>query len=233
MQSIRRVSFFLIFLLSFSQYSQYSWANESALGYTHILPSPFTLRAGQLVYGSYVAFGVTDFLQVGTNLYRDFQKVYNADAKVSIYRDPTWAGALTLGFESFSLRDVDSSNPDLDVTTWRPGAVAGVSLSSAVAWYFGGTLRFSDVSFDEGSIQTSSSLRGATVGSDLSWKYGSSTDRGSNALTLGVSYDATYELFGIGASHHWPGFQLGVHVYPNADSDRYLPIISGGGSVDL
>lgn len=214
---------------------------DGVFSYSHMQPSPFTLSAGQLVYGTHLAYGITDFLQVSTDVVRDIFKFFNASAKVSLLDFPEFALSPTFGFETYNLRDIQDSNPDLRVTSWQPGLVAAVSLiPDTVAVITGGRLNFTNQRLVTGGIEKSGFLRGASFGADLSFLYNppqaekkGGPKRGGNAFSSGFTYDVNYKLFGFGISHHWPGFQLGIHYYPAADKQSLLPIIAGGGSIAL
>lgn len=230
-------------------------------GYPHLLPTPFTLPAGTLTYGTDVSLGVTDFFQVSTNVLRDFYRIFNANAKLGLIDLPSFAFSPYVGFETFNYRHIDSSNADLRVTSWMPGAVAAFEISPTFALFTGGNLNITKTPLIEENLTTSALLRGATIQSDIAWAYQAqgygttaatkkarSTEdiepdrvpkplrggkRLGNVLSGGVSYDLNYKLFGVGLSHHWPGFHLGVHYYPKASKFPLQPIVSGGGSVDL
>ncbi|MBC7691451.1 MAG: hypothetical protein H7222_06755 [Methylotenera sp.] len=202
---------------------------------THLLPSPFTLRAGTLVYGTELAFGITDFLQVETSLIRDIYKIYNAGAKLSVIQTSDFAAALTVGYENYNLKDVNSLNPDFRLTSWQPGLVTAFTLLPRVALFWGANLNETNVDIRADAAASSGYQRGARTEFDLTWAYNPSTSARavSNALSTGVSYDFTYHLVGYGVSHHWPGFHFGIHYYPNAGSSRIQPILAGGGSVSF
>jgi hypothetical protein len=201
--------------------------------FTHLLPSPFTLPAGRLVLGTSVAFGITDFLQVGTDVLSDFYKVYNANAKVAIVDYPEFALAATLGYSAYNYHDIASTNPDFSVTTWQPGLVTGFSLLEHVAWFWGANLAFSSVNLKTDGIETSGYVKGANVETDLSWAYNPKKKGVGNVLSGGLSYDATYKILGFGVSHHWRGLHVGIHYYPNADQYKVQPILAGGAAVDM
>lgn len=224
------------------------------LGRTHMLPSPFTLRAGRLAYGTELAIGVTDFLQVGTNIFRDFFRIFNANAKASLIDTQYFALAATFGFETYNYRNFSGTNPDLRVTSYLPGAVASVALADPLALMVGGTYNLSSTELITEGIATSGYVRGATGEIDLALAYNRLFDGGDgaapegggakakaprkrsslgNSIAVGVSRDFNYDLWGIGISHHWNGFQLGVHYYPGATKYNVIPIIAGGGSMDL
>jgi hypothetical protein len=206
---------------------------EPLFSYTHQLPSPGTLPAGRLVIGTSAAVGITDFFQVGSDLIRDFYQVYNANGKLSILDYDTFASALTLGWEHFNLNDIDSRNPDLSITSWQPGMVTSFLLHPQLAWFVGGNLNFTNVDLETSELKTSGAMHGFELASDLSWAYNPKKKGIGNVLSSGVSYDFTYHLFGVGISHHWPGFHLGFHYYPNATKYKLQPIIAGGIAVDI
>lgn len=216
----------VIATLLFSSLSRAEW--NRTFGYTHMLPSPYTIPAGRLVFGTYVGLGVTDFLDVGTNVLMDLYQVYNAQAKASIVRTEVFAAALTFGFQTYNYKDLDSANPDLQITSYQPGGVLAFALAEELAWFVGGNIQFSKVSLVENGITKSGYAQGSRGETDLAFAYSK-----TSALSAGVSYDFSYDLIGFGLSHHWSGFQLGLHVIPNANKEKFIPIISGGGAIDL
>lgn len=210
-------------------------AGENPLfGYTHMLPSPFTLPAGRLVVGSDVALGITDFLQVGTNVIYDFYKILNLNLKASILDEPEFALALTFGWSRYNYNNISPSNPDLLVTSIHPGGVAAFAILPNLALFTGGFLNYTSTALLTSGVQTSGFVRGATLEGDLSYAYGSKGKKASgNVVSGGLSYDLNYKILGIGVSHHWPGFHIGFHYYPNADQYRLEPILAGGGSFEI
>lgn len=214
---------------------------DSVFAYSHMQPGPFTLPAGRLVYGTTLGYGITDFLQVSTDVVRDVFKFFNASAKVSLIDFPEFALSPFLTFETYNLRDINDTNPDLRVNSWQPGLATAVSLiPDQLAALVSGRLNITNQRLVTGGIQKSGFLRGASFGSDLSWLYNppqtekkGAPKRGGNAVSAGFTYDVNYKLFGFGVSHHWPGFQLGIHYYPAADKHPLFPIVSGGGSIAL
>jgi hypothetical protein len=228
-----------------------SHATNPLFGYTHMLPSPRTLPAGRLAYGTTFAYGITDFFQVSSGVLRDFYKFFNAEAKVSLVDLPGFALSPYVGWESYNYHNISDSNPDLAVMSYLPGMVAAIELDPTLAWFIGGNLNFTKTQLVTSGIETSGYIQGATGGSDLSWAYNyeggeetpqprrgraSSRARRSavgNVLSAGVTWDFTYKIFGVGISHHWPGFHLGVHYYPSVTHYPVQPIVAGGGSFDF
>lgn len=201
------------------------------MGYTHLLPSPYTLPMGRFAIGTNVAFGVTDFFQVGSNILRDFYKMYNVNAKLNILKFDSFAFALTGGYETYNYQDIFPTNPDIQVTTLQPGMVESIAFSNEFAWLVGGNLSF--LKGESKSVLTSGYVHGANVGSDISWAYNPQRKGIGNVLSTGITYDITYKLFGYGISHHFPGLQLGIHYFPAATRYKFLPIINGGAVIDL
>ncbi len=199
---------------------------------SHLLPSPYTLSAGQFVYGSQLALGITDFLQISTDFLRDLFQIYNAQLKVNLVDTSLFAWTLSLGFQTFNYQDIDSSNPAIQITSYRPGTVFAFGLGSRVAWFLGGSADLSNQKKST-NVQTSGFVQGHVIESDWSFAYKTKDDEPEYgyAIAVGGSYDLTYKLIGVGLSHHWPSFRIGVHYYINADRSRILPLITGGGTL--
>ncbi len=213
--------------------SEAASTSNQLFAYPHMLPSPFTLPAGRFIIGTTMAYGLTDFATISTDVFRDFYKVYNAGLKLSMFDFQSFAFALTAGVEHYNYKDIYIGNPDVSITSYLPGAVAAFEILPRLALFTGGTLIYSKIK-PNSDIETSGLLRGAQVEADLSWGYSSPSKRSyGNVLSTGVSYDISYKMAGVGLSHHWPGFQLGVHYYPSASRQKVQPIISGGAVLDL
>src|SRR5688500_13701862 len=70
--------------------------------FTHMQPSPFTLPAGRVIVGTQLALGITDFFQIGTDVYRDYLGYFNANAKVAFVDREEFAFALTGDVEHYN-----------------------------------------------------------------------------------------------------------------------------------
>lgn len=218
---------------SFSYAQSYERRATPIFYYSHMISSPYTLPSGTLAYGTQISYGLTDFFQISTNLVRDIYQIYNLSVKVALLDFPNFALAATMSWENYNYKDISTLNPNIDVTSWMPGLVSAFALSDTVAWFLGGNLNVSEITVQSNSIESSGLLKGATIQSDLSWAYNPHKNSIGNVLAVGASYDITYKIYGIGFSHHWPGFQIGLHYYPNADERKVLPILVGGGSIQL
>lgn len=227
------LAIFLFLSLSFTLTTRAQAYENPMFGYTHLLPSPYTLSAGRLILGTDVAYGLTDFFQVGTSLISDLYQIYNANAKLSLLDYPSFAMAITFSWQSFNYKNLYSSNPDYQVTSYGPGVVTAYGLFDTLALFIGGNLLFSDKTLTVQGAKFSGLAKGATFESDLSWGYNPKKKSVGPVLSGGLSYDTTYSMVGVGISHHWPGFHLGFHYYPSASEHKLVPIISGGASFDL
>lgn len=182
--------------------------------------------------GTTTGIGVTDFLQVDTNVIADIFQIYNLTARVSLLDFPGLAFGVSLGYQYINLNNISTNNPSLGISSFLPGAVVGVEVIPYVALFLGGNLFYSNNSIPSG-IYNSGYLQGSEFESDVSWAYNPTKDRIGNVLSAGFTYNTTFDFYGVGVSHHWRGLHLGLHYYPNASSYRILPILSGGVSFDI
>jgi len=222
-------------LLILAFFSNPSKAEENPLFFhTHLLPSPYTVQAGYLSYGTTIAYGITDQVQVSTNVLKDFYQIYNVDVKLALADYQDFATALTLGYETFNYKNISSSNPDLSVSSVKPGFIVAISVSDPVAIYFGGSWSVSQTRFLGSGVEISGLLHGILTQTDIAWRYQDIDENGhANVLAAGATYDVVYKTFGVGLSHHWPGFHLGAHYYPNATEGKIQPILTGGGGIQF
>ncbi len=202
-------------------------------GYTHLLPSPFTLPAGRVIIGTTSGVGVTDFFELDTDLMADFYQIYNGRARLSLLDFPGVAAAVYAGFQHVNLNDLSDSNPSIAINSWMPGGVMGVEVAPFLAVFVGGQLYYSDVQLPNSNLKTSGFVQGAQFESDVSWAYNPHENRMGNILSAGFTYNATYKFYGLGLSHHWKKFHLGIHYYPNASQPKVLPILTGGAVIDV
>jgi hypothetical protein len=202
-------------------------------GYTHLLSTPLTLPGGRIILGTDVAYGITDFLQVGTSLLYDIYQVYNAEVKINVVNVHEFALALTGGWQSYNYDNIAPANPSIQVTSWQPGAVIGYELLPNLAHFIGANLSYANTTQNVAGTLLSGYVKGAQVESDLSWAHGPEKRPTMLVLSGGLSYDFTYKIVGFGVSYHVPGLHFGIHYYPNADQYKVQPILVGGTSFSL
>lgn len=230
---IKKFTVILFFLLFIHSQSFAKTVENPIFGSTHLLPSPYTLPAGKVILGSTSALGITDFLQVETNLISDFYQIYNGRARLSLLDYPQFAAGIYLGYQYVNLKKLSNSNPDIQLNSWLPGAVIGIELIPQLALFLGGNLDFSSPKNSVTGVTRSGFLQGTQLESDISWAYNPHKKDIGNTLSAGITYNLTYSIYGVGISHHWKGFHLGAHYYPNATTLKVLPLISGGAIFDI
>lgn len=198
---------------------------NAAFSYTHLLPSPNTIPGGSWVVGSSIAYGVSDYLQLSTDFIRDVYGYWNVSAKAPLIEYPTFVASAFVSWDSFNLRNAGDSNPDQRVTSLQPGLVTGFEIMPDMAFFVGGNAFIHSGEIPDG--QTSGFSKGAQIEGDWSWLYNRHGSKlAGNAVSLGANYDFTYKLVGVGITHHWPTFTLGIHYTVNADVERVMPLIA-------
>jgi len=202
-------------------------SDEVPLAYTHILPSPAVIPAGRFEIGTSVGFGFFDFFDVSSNLVLDVQGVFNIGGKVALYHDHNFAFAPYVNFYTQSLTETDiyGNQTSLTSTAWAPGAVFGYRLASALTGDTGFTYVSRNPPIPKSSVQNprTALIQGNTGNQEFT--VGIS---GSFAISMGMSYDFTYDITGAGASIHVAGFQIGGQYYFNVGQGNFMPILAAG-----
>lgn len=194
--------------------------------FTHSLPSPLNLAKNTYTLGTKASLGLTDFIEISTNLFRDINRKFNVEAKMPIIEAPFFLAAIFVDFQNFNYHHHASSNPDIGITSWMPGVVTGFELVNDSVIYVGGNLNFTNRSVPK-NIETSGLAYGNRLNVDWSWMYNDAGGKlALNTLSFGATYDLTYKLIGVGVTHHWETFDLGVHYTLNADRQNWLPIVN-------
>jgi hypothetical protein len=195
---------------------------NAAFPYTHMLPSPFNIPRGSYVFGTSFAYGVFDSFELSTDVIRTLNQQWNFRAKVPLIEYPTFMASAFVDYNTFNAHHFDESNPDEWTKRWQPGLVTGFEITPDIAFFLGGNFNFGKTTQPVNT--TTAYLHGAQANMEWSWLYNPSTSRlGNNAISLGISYDFTYSMFGFGFTHHWKAFDLGLH-YVFADRTKFLPI---------
>ncbi len=205
------------------------------LGYTHQLASPFTLPAGSLQVGTTSAVGLTDYLQVSTQLFADLLQIYNLQLRSGLLDLPGLAVGAGLGLQSVQLSHLTGQNTNQVISALLPQLTLGFEVAPHWALFLGGQLYLANQTPNANSVLGAGMMQGTEVEADLSWAYQPhpEEERIGNVLSMGYSYNTTYQFYGVGISHHWRGLHVGIHYYPNATFYQLSPILSGGASFDI
>ncbi|MCM0607014.1 MAG: hypothetical protein KA715_13065 [Xanthomonadaceae bacterium] len=132
--------------------------------YTHMQPSPYTMPGGNIIFGSSVAIGITDFMEISTDVLRNFYMQYNAQVKFQLIDVSGFAAGLIGGWTYYT-------QGSQQIMIVSPGLTTAYGLSDSFAWILGGNVNFTNITVNYGGVTTSSLLRGTQVGSDLAWSY--------------------------------------------------------------
>jgi hypothetical protein len=221
------ILFFSIVLISIAKADTTSVGEDVPLSYTHIAPSPAVIPGGSFVLGTSVGYGFFDLFDVSSNLVSDLEGVFNIGAKIAVYHNHNFAFAPYVYFSTQSLIETDQSGNQatLTSTAWAPGAVFSYRVASKLT----GDTAFTYVSrnppIPKNTVQNprTAYVQGNTGNQEFTLGI-----TGSLALSMGASYDFTYDIFGAGASVHVAGFQVGGQYYFNVSQGNFMPILSVG-----
>ncbi len=202
--------------------------SEVPLSYTHILQSTAVIPGGSFVVGTTVGFGMFDFIDFTTNLVYDIEGVFNIGTKVALYHDHNFAFAPYLSYSSQTYQSTDPVSlitTNVNSTAWEPGATFSYRLTSGITAHTGGTFPIRNPSIPKADVQNprTALIQGNTGNQEFTFGFSRAM-----ALSTGVSYDFTYDIFGAGASIHVSGLQIGAHYYFNVTQGNLLPILGAG-----
>lgn len=212
-------------------------AYQVSMGYTHLLPSPYVMPGGQLVLGTTAAYGIMDVAELSTNLYLDFQEVFNVSVKANLLNEPLYALAVYASYYRRPIRTivVDATAPlgtrtdTVSSNAVTPGAVFSYRLRNRWVGATGFSYSINSPSVSKAELQERTAfVSGLQFVQELTYGFNENL-----ALSGGVSYDATYDITGIGASVHLGNFQIGAHYYLNVVKGSIQPIIGGNFSTSL
>jgi hypothetical protein len=206
--------------------------SDVPLAYTHIAPSPAVIPGETFVIGTSVGYGFFDLFDITSNLVLDVQSVFNVSTKLGIFHNHDFAFAPYVSFETQSLIETDQFGNQTTVTStaWLPGGVFSYRIAPALT----GDTAFTYVSrnppIPKSTVQDprTALIQGNTGNQEFTVGVARTV-----ALSMGVSYDFTYDIFGAGASIHVSGFQLGGHYYFNVGQGNFMPIFGFGFSTSF
>jgi hypothetical protein len=191
-------------------------------------PTGYTLHKGEFTVGiGPLAFGVTENVQVGTNILLWAIQVYNADLKVAVSKSEKRAFAVGVGFNRLALNLEDGDDDDeIDFTSVAPFGAASfglgentlIHLSGRVAVY---TTDEDDTDIDD--VEPGETSTGTSVFAGIEHGYSHRTK-----FVADLGYDATFEgaIVGGGVLFGWDTFRLKLGVSYFAAGDGFtFPLI--------
>lgn len=191
------------------------------------MPTGNTLNAGEFSIGiGPVEYGITDNVQLGTNLLLFIFQYYNADLKVSFVDTEKQAFAAGLGVGYFDLNAISSVGGSFSFLSLSPYLVYTTSIGEKTRMHFSGNYSYfeSDVDIDEVEAEASTSGTSLAVGVEHSLSH-------KTKFVGDVGYDLDFEglRFGGGVLWGWEVFRLklGLQYFsPKGVGGLVLPYIS-------
>jgi len=189
-------------------------------------PTGNTLNQSEFSIGlGSIQFGITDNVQLGTNILLYLFQIYNADLKVNLYKTSDLSFSAGLGYGRFDL----SALVDDDVaafTTISPFASISTRISPRVTMHFSG--RYSHFTSDENidDFEVEEGLSGSEFMSGIEYSLSNKTK-----FLADVGYDFTWDGLKVGGGvlFGWDTFRLklGVNYFKPESRDRgfTLPVI--------
>lgn len=185
------------------------------------MPTGYTLNKGEFSVGlGSIGFGITDRVQVGTNVLLFLFQYRNANAKVNLIELPGLALAAGIGLGHLSLNLSDDPDSEVSFTSLSPylalsrevGANTSLHLTGHYSYFSG------DADIEETEAEWSSS--GTSVSGGLEYSFSRRTK-----FLLETGYDFTFEGYRLGGGvlFGWEKFRLKLGV------GYYHPEGSGAG----
>jgi hypothetical protein len=194
------------------------------LAYTHLLPSTSVIPGGSFVIGTTLGYGFFDVFEITTNLYLDIASVFNISGKVHLIQNDEFAVAAFVSYESQPIKTLSATPPATVTNTYsslQPGAVISYYILQDLTGHTGFTYTSRNPALSKSDMQPKDGfVQGNFVNQEFTYGLARNV-----AVSLGTSYDLTYDVFGAGASIHLSGLQLGAHYFFNVGVDSFLPIL--------
>jgi hypothetical protein len=178
----------------------------------------YTLNRGEFIVGiGPIGFGVTDNVQVGTNILLFLFQFYNANVKVSLVEKADMALAVGLSLGRFDLAVFDS---DASFTTLSPYVSVSPKLSENTTLHLGGQYSYfsSDADIEDAEAEASSSGTSVFAGLEYSMTH-------KTKFLVETGYDLTFEgmRLGGGVLFGWEKFRLklGVSYFKPEGTDGF------------
>jgi hypothetical protein len=187
-------------------------------------PTGYTLNQKEFTVGiGSIGFGITDNVQVGTNILLYALQIYNANLKVNFLETPTTAVASGISWHRFRW-DVDDS--EVSFTSISPYIALTQQVVENTNIHIGGKYSYFDSKADVDDVEEDGLTSGTTVFTGLEYSLSNKTK-----FLAEADYDMTFDGFraGGGVLFGWKTFRLklGVKYYNNSgDSKNFVfPVV--------
>jgi hypothetical protein len=219
---MKLILIFLIILSSVFVDARQSESGDTPLSYTHILPSTSVIPGGDYVIGTSAGFGLFNFLDFTTNLIYDLEGVFNVMGKIGLIQnhDFGFAPFVTYSAQNLSYYDTNGNLQSPYDTALGVGATFSYRFSSDIIGHTGGEVMTRNPPISKGSIPRTALIQGSNINQEFTFGF-----TRSFAVAPGASYDATYDIWGAGATFYIANFAVGGHYYFNVQQGNFLPIL--------
>ena len=156
----------------------------------------YTLHSGEFTIGiGSIGFGLTDNVQLGTNILLYLLQISNGNFKVNVIKSSTTAFALGTDFRHFNLDVFDNES---SFSTISPYAVMSHKIGNNTLLHLAGRVSFfsGDDEIDDADAESSSIGTSILGGIEHSYSY-------KTKFLADVSYDITFDGLRIGGSFLW------------------------------
>jgi hypothetical protein len=187
------------------------------------MPTGYTLNQNEFLIGlGPIGFGITNNIQIGTNILLYLFQVYNGNIKISFIKTESMAFAAGFSIKYFNL---DVFGAEENFIALSPYVVVSPRIGSKTLLHIGGQY----VSFSSDANIDDAEIESTTDGTRLFLGLEQSISNKTKFLVEG-GYDIDFEGFTIGGAvlFGWKSFRLklGVTIYNPKDFETFtLPII--------
>jgi hypothetical protein len=190
-------------------------------------PTAFTLHQSEFSVGlGPIAFGVTDEIQVGTNILLFLLQVSNVNAKANIYTGDKLSLAAGVEYMHFDLSPLVSGDNDVTFNSIAPFAAISAVIDPRLSLHLSGRYSYFDSHADIDDYEAEYTTSGTMFMAGLEYSLSNRTK-----FMGDVGYDFSFSgyRFGGGVLFGWEKFRLklGVNYYnPESASGGYtMPVI--------
>lgn len=186
------------------------------------MPTGNTLHAGEFTIGiGPVEYGITEHVQIGTNLLLFILQYYNADLKVSLINTEQQAFAVGLGVGYFDL-GVFGTDADVTFTSFSPYAVYTMPVGPKSRLHLSANYTNFSSSGDIGDAEElNTSISGTSVAAGLEHSLSNKTK-----FIGDLGYDLEFKGVRVGAGVLWGWetfrLKLGLQYFAPKDYDGYV-----------
>lgn len=215
------IGIMIIFIIATSSFAQVGFKGRPITN-NITMPTGYSLNRGEILVGlGPVGFGITNNIQISTNILYYLFQVYNANLKISFIKSSAMGFAIGAKWTSFNL---DVFGAETGFTTISPYAVFSPNLGESLTLHIGGqySIITSDAKIEDAEYTATTEGTSFFVGLDYS------VSNKTKFLAEG-GYDLTLEGYRVGGAIllGWKAFRLklGVNYLGVGDGGFTLPII--------